>query len=155
MLTGKWTPMNQDVRRFNSLVNETMVMSEGNNDDWMTKVEILYKSVTGLQHCILHQKSRQRHLTSAASDYNRMRKPAVVSGEIPSVTDNLSVRSTSGPLGPGDKHVDSLLYIDPRQPVPVRIVDPSKDLNSYGLGDVDWKERVKRVEAKVGYKYDG
>lgn len=26
--------------------------------------------------------------------------------------------------------------------VPVRIVDPSKDLNSYGLGNVDWKERV-------------
>lgn len=26
--------------------------------------------------------------------------------------------------------------------VPVRIVDPSKDLNSYGLGSVDWKERV-------------
>ncbi|GKA06183.1 hypothetical protein Tco_0685407, partial [Tanacetum coccineum] len=49
MLTGKWTPMNQDVGRFNSLVNETMVMSEGNNDDWMTKVEILYKSVTGMK----------------------------------------------------------------------------------------------------------
>ncbi|GJT12033.1 cellulose synthase A catalytic subunit 1 [UDP-forming], partial [Tanacetum coccineum] len=71
-----------------------------------------------------------------------------VSGEIPSVTDNLSVRSTSGPLGPGDKHVHSLPYIDPRQPVPVRIVDPSKDLNSYGLGDVDWKERVEGWKLK-------
>ena len=40
-----------------------------------------------------------------------------VSGEIPSITpDNLSVRSTSGPLGPGDKHAHSLPYIDPRQP---------------------------------------
>lgn len=27
--------------------------------------------------------------------------------------------------------------------VPVRIVDPSKDLNSYGVGSVDWKERVE------------
>jgi cellulose synthase A len=27
--------------------------------------------------------------------------------------------------------------------VPVRIVDPSKDLNSYGLSSVDWKERVE------------
>ncbi|GJU29195.1 cellulose synthase A catalytic subunit 1 [UDP-forming] [Tanacetum coccineum] len=26
--------------------------------------------------------------------------------------------------------------------VPVRIVDPSKDLNTYGLGNVDWKERI-------------
>ncbi|GFS44994.1 cellulose synthase 1 [Actinidia rufa] len=51
-----------------------------------------------------------------------------VSGEIPhAIPDNVSVRTTSGPLGP----------------VPVRIVDPSKDLNSYGLGNVDWKERVE------------
>lgn len=72
-----------------------------------------------------------------------------VSGEIPSITpDNLSIRSTSGPLGPGDKHVHSLPYIDPRQPVPVRIVDPSKDLNSYGLGNVDWKERVEGWKIK-------
>ncbi|KAM7493032.1 hypothetical protein LguiB_027641 [Lonicera macranthoides] len=71
----------------------------------------------------------------------------VVSGEIPSATpDNQSVRSTSGPLGPSDKH--SLPYIDPRQPVPVRIVDPSKDLNSYGLGNVDWKERVEGWKIK-------
>ncbi|KAL0330621.1 UNVERIFIED_CONTAM: Cellulose synthase A catalytic subunit [UDP-forming] [Sesamum angustifolium] len=66
-----------------------------------------------------------------------------VSGEIPpSMQDTHSVRSTSGPLGPGDR-VHSLPYVDPRQPVPVRIVDPSKDLNSYGLGNVDWKERWK------------
>lgn len=40
-----------------------------------------------------------------------------VSGEFPSATpDNQSVRSTSGPLGPGDRHLHSLPYIDPRQP---------------------------------------
>ncbi|XP_071696081.1 cellulose synthase A catalytic subunit 1 [UDP-forming]-like [Rutidosis leptorrhynchoides] len=72
-----------------------------------------------------------------------------ISGEIPSITpDNLSIRSTSGPLGPGDRHVHALPYIDPRQPVPVRIVDPSKDLNSYGLGSVDWKERVEGWKLK-------
>lgn len=32
--------------------------------------------------------------------------------------------------------------------VPVRTVDPSKDLNSYGLGSVDWKERVKDWKVK-------
>lgn len=32
--------------------------------------------------------------------------------------------------------------------VPVRIVDPSKDLNSYGLGSVDWKERVESWKLK-------
>ncbi|KAI3739483.1 hypothetical protein L2E82_29888 [Cichorium intybus] len=69
-----------------------------------------------------------------------------VSGEIPSATpDNLSIRSTSGPLGPRDKNGH---YMDPRQPVPVRIVDPSKDLNSYGLGNVDWKERVEGWKLK-------
>ncbi|KAF5456716.1 hypothetical protein F2P56_026163 [Juglans regia] len=72
-----------------------------------------------------------------------------VSGEIPSViSDNQSVRTTSGPLGPSEKHVHSLPYIDPKQPVPVRIVDPSKDLNSYGLGNVDWKERVEGWKLK-------
>lgn len=72
-----------------------------------------------------------------------------VSGEIPSATpDNQSVRTTSGPLGPSDKHLHSLPYIDPRHPVPVRIVDPSKDLNSYGLGSVDWKERVESWKLK-------
>ncbi|KAK6119614.1 hypothetical protein DH2020_046637 [Rehmannia glutinosa] len=71
-----------------------------------------------------------------------------VSGEIPpSIQDTHSVRSTSGPLGPGDR-VHSLPYVDPRQPVPVRIVDPSKDLNSYGLGNVDWKERVEGWKLK-------
>ncbi|KAL0330529.1 UNVERIFIED_CONTAM: Cellulose synthase A catalytic subunit [UDP-forming] [Sesamum radiatum] len=71
-----------------------------------------------------------------------------VSGEIPpSMQDTHSVRSTSGPLGPGDR-VHSLPYVDPRQPVPVRIVDPSKDLNSYGLGNVDWKERVEGWKLK-------
>lgn len=80
----------------------------------------------------------------------------------------------SGPLGPGDKQA-SLPYVDPRLPgttcfnvsiwwnpiilfssetilhvfpVPVRIVDPSKDLNSYGLGSVDWKERVEGWKLK-------
>lgn len=32
--------------------------------------------------------------------------------------------------------------------VPVRIVDPSKDLNSYGIENVDWKERVEGWKLK-------
>ncbi|GMP94589.1 hypothetical protein CsSME_00044002 [Camellia sinensis var. sinensis] len=32
--------------------------------------------------------------------------------------------------------------------VPVRIVDPSKDLNAYGLENVDWKERVEGWKLK-------
>uniref|UniRef100_A0A6N2L0N6 Cellulose synthase n=1 Tax=Salix viminalis TaxID=40686 RepID=A0A6N2L0N6_SALVM len=68
-----------------------------------------------------------------------------VSGEIPCATpENQSVRTTSGPLGPAERNVNSSPYTDPRQPVPVRIVDPSKDLNSYGLGNVDWKGRIDR-----------
>ncbi|KAL4276377.1 hypothetical protein AHAS_Ahas20G0201100 [Arachis hypogaea] len=61
--------------------------------------------------------------------------------------DTQSTRTTSGPLGPSDK-VHSLPYVDPRQPIPVRIVDPLKDLNSYGLGNVDWKERVESWKLK-------
>ncbi|XP_010914890.1 probable cellulose synthase A catalytic subunit 1 [UDP-forming] [Elaeis guineensis] len=60
-----------------------------------------------------------------------------VSGEIPDATpDRHSIRSPSSG------------YVDPSQPVPVRIVDPSKDLNSYGLGSVDWKERVEGWKLK-------
>ncbi|GJY55123.1 putative reverse transcriptase domain-containing protein [Tanacetum coccineum] len=37
MLTEKWTPMNQDVQNFNSLVQETLVMSGENDEDWLTR----------------------------------------------------------------------------------------------------------------------
>nr|GEW85478.1 beta-glucosidase 12 [Tanacetum cinerariifolium] len=47
MLTKKWTLMNREVGRFNSLANETKALSEANDEDLMTRVEILYKSVTG------------------------------------------------------------------------------------------------------------
>ncbi|KAL9259388.1 Cellulose synthase A catalytic subunit 1 [UDP-forming]-like protein [Drosera capensis] len=69
-----------------------------------------------------------------------------VSGEI-ATPDSSYVRSRSGPLNT-EKRAHSLSYIDPSQPVPVRIVDPSKDLNSYGLGNVDWKERVEGWKLK-------
>ena len=36
----------------------------------------------------------------------------------------------------------------PTVTVHVRTVDPSKDLNSYGLGNVDWKERVESWKLK-------
>ncbi|GJV51246.1 hypothetical protein Tco_1446987 [Tanacetum coccineum] len=41
MLTGKWTPMNANVQKFNQLVEETLVHSGENDEDWMTRVEIL------------------------------------------------------------------------------------------------------------------
>ncbi|ONK81025.1 uncharacterized protein A4U43_C01F24420 [Asparagus officinalis] len=71
-----------------------------------------------------------------------------ISGEIPDASpDRQSIRS-SGPLGYGDKRAPSVSSVDPSLPVPVRIVDPSKDLNSYGLGSVDWKERVEGWKLK-------
>ncbi|GJZ95748.1 hypothetical protein Tco_0668082 [Tanacetum coccineum] len=47
MLMGKWTPMNRDVQKFNSLVQETLVMSGENDEDWLTRVQILFKTHTG------------------------------------------------------------------------------------------------------------
>nr|GEV65338.1 hypothetical protein [Tanacetum cinerariifolium] len=47
MLMGKCTPMNQDDQKFISLVLETSVMSEEKDEDWMTRVEILYKTYMG------------------------------------------------------------------------------------------------------------
>ncbi|GKA66773.1 hypothetical protein Tco_0766581 [Tanacetum coccineum] len=48
MLTGKWTPMNAYVQKFNQLVSETLVHSGENDDDWMSRVEILFKTHTGV-----------------------------------------------------------------------------------------------------------
>uniref|UniRef100_A0A1J3DU48 Cellulose synthase n=1 Tax=Noccaea caerulescens TaxID=107243 RepID=A0A1J3DU48_NOCCA len=70
-----------------------------------------------------------------------------VSGEI-LTPDTQSVQTTSGQLGPPDRNAALSPCIDPQLPVPVRIVDPSKDLNSYGLGNVDWKERIEGWKLK-------
>ncbi|CAH2061017.1 unnamed protein product [Thlaspi arvense] len=70
-----------------------------------------------------------------------------VSGEIPT-PDTQSVRTTSGQIGPSDRNAALSHSIDPQLPVPVRIVDPTKDLNSYGLGNVDWKERIEGWKLK-------
>nr|AAY43217.1 cellulose synthase BoCesA1 [Bambusa oldhamii] len=60
-----------------------------------------------------------------------------ISGEMPDASpDRHSIRSQTSS------------YVDPSVPVPVRIVDPSKDLNSYGLNSVDWKERVESWRVK-------
>jgi len=60
-----------------------------------------------------------------------------MSGDIPDASpDRHSIRSPTPS------------YVDPSIPVPVRIVDPSKDLNSYGVGSVDWKERVESWRVK-------
>ncbi|GJT91524.1 hypothetical protein Tco_1080369 [Tanacetum coccineum] len=47
MLTGKWTPMNASVQKFNQLVSEMLAHSGENDHDWITRVEILYKTHTG------------------------------------------------------------------------------------------------------------
>nr|GEU70403.1 hypothetical protein [Tanacetum cinerariifolium] len=47
MLMGKWTSMNRDVKKFNSLVEEMLVMSGENDEDWLTMVQILFKTHTG------------------------------------------------------------------------------------------------------------
>ncbi|GKE91198.1 hypothetical protein Tco_1572293, partial [Tanacetum coccineum] len=44
LLTGKWTPMNREVGKFNLLVNETKAMSGENDDNLMTRIEILYRA---------------------------------------------------------------------------------------------------------------
>ncbi|GJZ04990.1 hypothetical protein Tco_0538265 [Tanacetum coccineum] len=46
MLTGKWTPMNREVAKYNSLMNETKAMSGENNDNLMMRIEILYRTHT-------------------------------------------------------------------------------------------------------------
>nr|GEV45350.1 hypothetical protein [Tanacetum cinerariifolium] len=47
MLTGKWTSMNASIQKFNLLVAETLALSGENNEDWITRVEIFYKTHVG------------------------------------------------------------------------------------------------------------
>ncbi|GJQ98851.1 hypothetical protein Tco_0521836 [Tanacetum coccineum] len=47
MLTGKWTPMNNAVLKFNQLVQETTVHSGKNDDDHMSRVYMLYDATVG------------------------------------------------------------------------------------------------------------
>ncbi|GKD51314.1 hypothetical protein Tco_1280290, partial [Tanacetum coccineum] len=49
MLTGKWTPMNASVQKFNQLVSETLAHSRENDEDWITRVEVLYKTHVGTE----------------------------------------------------------------------------------------------------------
>ncbi|GJW14071.1 hypothetical protein Tco_0018204, partial [Tanacetum coccineum] len=49
MLTGKWTPMNASIQKFNQLVAETLALSGENDEDWITMVEILYKTHVGTE----------------------------------------------------------------------------------------------------------
>ncbi|XP_052178871.1 probable cellulose synthase A catalytic subunit 1 [UDP-forming] [Diospyros lotus] len=59
----------------------------------------------------------------------------LVSSEIFS---NTPEGTTSSLLSPDDM----LPYVNPRQPVLVRLVDPSRDLYSYSLEDLDWRDRI-------------
>ncbi|GKA15361.1 hypothetical protein Tco_0695108 [Tanacetum coccineum] len=79
MLTGQCTLMNQDVQKFNSLVQETLVMSGENDEDWMTRVEILYKTHTGLDFkhksawLFLKDKHKWKNPESKLARRNRLR----------------------------------------------------------------------------------
>ncbi|GJZ47071.1 hypothetical protein Tco_0600903 [Tanacetum coccineum] len=44
-----WALLSREVRKFNFVVNETKALSGKNDEDWLTMVEIVYKSVTGTE----------------------------------------------------------------------------------------------------------
>ncbi|GJW55295.1 hypothetical protein Tco_0099380 [Tanacetum coccineum] len=43
MITGKWTPMNRDVGKFNTIVCETAIISGENDKDFMERFHMLFK----------------------------------------------------------------------------------------------------------------
>ncbi|KQK07271.1 probable cellulose synthase A catalytic subunit 1 [UDP-forming] [Brachypodium distachyon] len=90
----------------------------------------------------LHGQGEDIDLSSSSRHEPHHRIPRLtsgqqLSGDIPDASpDRHSIRSPTSS------------YVDPSVPVPVRIVDPSKDLNSYGINSVDWKERVESWRVK-------
>ncbi|GKC19933.1 hypothetical protein Tco_1022083 [Tanacetum coccineum] len=79
MLTGKWTPMNRDVQKFNQLVSKMLALSGENDEDWMTRVEILYNTRTSgdFKHksawLFLKDKHKWRNPESTLARRNRLR----------------------------------------------------------------------------------
>ena len=49
MLTGKWTPMNKDVKKFNTVVDETAIMSGEGDKDFMNRCHVLFRKITGYE----------------------------------------------------------------------------------------------------------
>ncbi|GKC67458.1 hypothetical protein Tco_1100056 [Tanacetum coccineum] len=79
MLARRWTPMNANVQKFNQIVGETLVHSGENDDDWMTRVEILFKTHTGVDFkhksawLFLKDKYKWKNLESTLARRNRLR----------------------------------------------------------------------------------
>ncbi|GJY85065.1 hypothetical protein Tco_0499091 [Tanacetum coccineum] len=61
MLTGKWTPMNTSVLKFNQLVQETAVHSGENDDDHMSRVYMLYDATVGGKSRLLGTDEESKH----------------------------------------------------------------------------------------------
>nr|GEY16629.1 germin-like protein 9-3 [Tanacetum cinerariifolium] len=47
MLKGKWTPMNREETKFNSIYDQTKALSDENEENLLTQLHILYKEQTG------------------------------------------------------------------------------------------------------------
>ncbi|GKC61934.1 hypothetical protein Tco_1089532, partial [Tanacetum coccineum] len=99
MLTAKWTPMNREITKFNSLMLETRVMNGENDDDWMTRVEILYKTHTRVDFkhksawLFFKDKHKWKNLNSTMARRNRGR----ITNEKP---EHFGVDALSRPPGP-------------------------------------------------------
>ncbi|GJU03542.1 cysteine-rich receptor-like protein kinase [Tanacetum coccineum] len=61
MLTGKWTPMNASIQKFNQLVAEMLALSGENDEDWITMVEILYKPPGELKGIMFFRVTDEKH----------------------------------------------------------------------------------------------
>eukprot|EP01018_Ginkgo_biloba_P008392 Gb_25795 [translate_table: standard] len=71
-----------------------------------------------------------------------------VSGELPALSPERCTIALPPSGGGSGKRVHPLPFADPTHPVQVRVVDPAKDLNSYGFGNIAWKERLESWKMK-------
>ncbi|KAH9319633.1 hypothetical protein KI387_021402, partial [Taxus chinensis] len=65
-----------------------------------------------------------------------------VSGELPVVAPERRAINALSPVVGSGKRVHPLPFVDPTQNVQVRVEDPDKDLDSYRVGNVLWKDRI-------------
>lgn len=81
MLTGKWTPLNKDVKKFNDLVDETQALN-GENDEYLmsrSQVHIIFSKIMGytFKHKsawpFLKDKHKWRNPYSTQARRNRLR----------------------------------------------------------------------------------
>nr|GEY09171.1 hypothetical protein [Tanacetum cinerariifolium] len=76
ILTGKWTPMNRDVQKFNAIYNQTELLSGENEENLYTQVLTLFRDQHGVEFrhlCLAFLKDKYKWTNPESTQARRTR----------------------------------------------------------------------------------